>query len=353
MKKISIIIFALLLCLSNVFCQEKKIQQNKTKKEYKALTIAFYNVENLFDTIEQANDSEFTPNGVNHWNTSKYYEKLSHLADVISQIGKKETGSPPSIIGLSEVENITVLQDLIKQEAIRRYGYKIIHRDGSDLRGVDCALLYRPEIFQLDTANDIKMYKLISTQEGFVTRDQITITGKFDDEEMTFIVLHYPSRRGGEKRSSPRRIEAADLTRHIVDSILNVNSSAKIVVMGDLNDDPTNVSIKKHLKTTDIKENTKDGFLFNPMEILFEKGIGTTAYDDKWNLFDQIILSPAFVKFDNPGYKFYNAHVFKKPFLLQKDGRFKGYTWRTYVGNTYHGGYSDHLPVYVIAVKEK
>lgn len=355
MKKISVIIIFFCLSFTVVFCQNNsKNQDNKNganiKKEYKALSIAFYNVENLFDTIADPNDSEFTPQGPNHWNSPKYYEKLSHIASVISQIGKEETGAPPAVIGLSEIENISVLEDLVKQEALGKYNYQIVHRDGSDLRGVDCALLYRPEIFKV---SDVKMYKLISAQKDFITRDQITITGDFDGEEMTFIVLHYPSRRGGEKRSSPRRIEAAELTRKITDSIFAVNPLAKIVVMGDLNDDPTDISIKKYLRTTDSKEKAIDGTLYNPMEVLFKKGVGSLAYNDKWNLFDQIIISPGFLIKNSPNYIFYNAKVFKKSFLLQKEGRFKGYTWRTYVGNTYQGGYSDHLPTYIIIVKEK
>ena len=319
------------------------------KKPYKICSIAFYNTENLYDTIAEPNDNEFTPNGINHWNTPKYFEKINNTAKVLSQIGFDETGLPPAVIGLSEIENISVLDDLVKTEVLAKYGYKIVHQDGSDLRGVDCALLYRPEIFDVKR---VVMYKLITDIPNFITRDQITITGNFDGEEMTFIVIHWPSRRGGEKPSMPKRIAAAQLSRKIVDSILNVNENAKIVVMGDFNDDPIDISIKKHLQTAATKTKAKNGIMFNPMESMFKNGMGSLAYNDKWNLFDQIIISPAFVDNSNKGYRFYQSHIFKRQYLLQNEGRFKGYPFRTYVGNNYQGGYSDHLPVFLLLVKE-
>ncbi|MDR2835040.1 MAG: endonuclease/exonuclease/phosphatase family protein [Bacteroidales bacterium] len=345
MKKTTIIIILLFFTISNSFCQK----QSGEKKQYKICTIAFYNCENLFDTIAQPNDSEFTPEGINKWNTPKYYEKMRHLAQVISQIGVEETGMPPAVIGLSEIENISVLEDLVKTEPLKKFNYQIVHRDGSDYRGVDCALLYRPEIFKVNT---VSMYVLKTNIPNFITRDQITISGDFDGEEMTFIVNHWPSRRGGEKASAPKRNAAADLSRHIVDSVLKNNKNAKIIVMGDLNDDPTDQSVKKHLITTDKKEKAFNGIMFNPMEVLFKKGIGSLAYNDKWNLFDQIIISPGFVLKEGNDYKFYQAHIFNKSFLLQQDGRFKGYPFRTYVGGTYVGGYSDHLPSFITIIKE-
>jgi len=340
-KQIYILLFILFTINVYLFGQESK--------QYRIACIAFYNVENLFDTLPGDNDTEFTPQGSKRWNTEKYYKKLDNIADVISQIGADVTGSAPAIIGLSEIENITVLEDLVKRDAIKQYNYKIVHIDGSDLRGVDCALLYRPEFFKV---TKIAMYKLITDIPDFVTRDQLTITGEFDGEEINFIVLHYPSRSGGEQASRPKRVAAVELTRHIVDSISNANPDAKIVIMGDLNDDPINASIKKHLRTTTNKKNRKASELYNPMEEMFKKGVGTLAYNDKWNLFDQIIISSTFLDKDMSSYRFYKANVFNKAFLLHKEGRYKDYPLRTYVGNTFIGGYSDHLPVYMFIIKQ-
>jgi len=170
---------------------------------------------------------------------------------------------------------------------------------------------------------------------------------------MHFIILHWPSRRGGEKRSEPKRAAAADVTRHIFDSILNINPNAKIICMGDLNDDPIDQSVKTHLNATGTKEEAILPKLYNPMEDLYKKGIGSLAYQDKWNLFDQIIMTPEFLKQDKTSYRFHQAFIYNKPYLMQKEGKFKGYPFRTYVGNTFMGGYSDHFPVYIYLIKEK
>jgi hypothetical protein len=341
MKKLMFIAFWLFIITGTITAQNEK--------QYNVGCIAFYNIENLFDTIPGDNDKEFTPEGPKNWNTPKYYEKLGNIASIISQIGADVTGSAPAIIGLSEIENISVLKDLVKTEPIAKYNYQIVHFDGSDLRGVDCALLYRPEFFQV---TNTAMHKLVTDIPDFVTRDQLVITGNYDGEEMSFIVLHWPSRSGGEKASRPKRAAAAELTRHIADSIMNLNNQAKIVVMGDLNDDPIDASIKKHLKTAASRDTATGSLLYNPMEGLFKKGAGSLAYNDKWNLFDQIIISPAFLDKNMSSYRFYQAHVFNKPVLLEKEGRYKGYPLRTYVGNRYTGGYSDHLPVYIFIIKE-
>ncbi len=320
------------------------------KKEYKIGTIAFYNLENLFDTIPGANDIEFTPEAPKNWNTEKYFSKMERIGEVITQIGADVTGTAPMVVGVSEIENITPLKDLVNSTAMKPYNYQIVHIDGPDRRGVDCALLYRPEYFKV---TNVKMHRVKSKQDGFVTRDQILISGIYDGEEMHFIVLHWPSRLGGEKRSLPRRAEAATTTRKICDSIMKINPNAKIIAMGDLNDDPINESVKDYCKTVSKKEEAKDGKLYNPMANLFKKGIGSLAYGDKWNLFDQMLFSPAFVSNDKSTYVHYQSHVFNKSFLTQKEGRYKGYPLRTYVGSTYQGGYSDHFPVYSFIIKEK
>lgn len=319
-------------------------------KEYKIACIAFYNVENLFDTIPGKNDVEFSPAGGKKWNTAKYYAKIDTLGSVINRIGREITNTAPAIVGVSEIENISVLEDLVKADGIKKYNYQIVHFDGPDYRGVDCALLYRPEYF---TVTNTAMHNVYTPDDPkFRTRDQLLISGKFEGEDMHFIVLHWPSRSGGEKRSAPKRFAAATVTRNIVDSILNIDPNSKIVIMGDLNDDPDNKSVKKYMNTTSNKDKAQLPYLYNTMEPLFNKGIGSLAYQDKWNLFDQIIITPAFLNNNKSSYRFYQAYVFNKTFLMQKEGRFKGYPLRTYVGNTYVGGYSDHFPTYIYIIKE-
>jgi hypothetical protein len=335
------LVFLFIVFSSYVFSQEKK---------YKIGCFAFYNVENLFDTINNplVNDIEFTPQGSKLWNSEKYFYKISKVAEVISKLGVELTNEPPAVIGLCEVENDTVLKDLVKDKLIQDINYQIVHHSGPDKRGIDCALIYNPELFEVKKSMSYRL----SSIEDFITRDQLVVNGIFDDEEMTFIVVHYPSRRGGEKRSRPNRAAAADLTRHIVDSILNVDQNAKIIVMGDFNDDPNSPSVEVNLNAKGDKNKLKDRDLFNPMKDLHDKGIGSLAYRDQWNLFDQIILSNAFVNAKDDSYKFYKAFVFNKPFLMQKDGRYKGYPFRTFVGDTFKGGYSDHFPAYIFIIKE-
>jgi endonuclease/exonuclease/phosphatase family metal-dependent hydrolase len=225
-----------LLIIGGLWAQEEK--------EYTVGCIAFYNIENLFDTINDPDiyiNHEFTPESDKKWNTEKYFKKLGNIAKVIDGIGADFTGSAPAILGLSEIENISVLEDLVKEEQIAKYDYQIVHFDGPDHRGVDCALLYRPEFFEV---SNTEMYTVTMDDPEWTTRAQLLVSGNYDGEEMHFIVLHWPSRRGGEKKSSPKREAAADVTRHIVDSILAIDENAKVVVMGDLNDDPVNSSVK-------------------------------------------------------------------------------------------------------------
>lgn len=343
MKKIFLFGISVLFILSSGWTQNEK--------SFNVACIAFYNVENLFDTINSPgiNDVEYTPEAAKQWNTERYFNKIDRLAEVISKIGVELTGSSPAIVGLCEVENAEVLKDLVADYQISDYNYQIVHIPGPDRRGVDCALIYRPEFFTVQRAVS---YRLKTEIPDFITRDQLVVTGLFQGEEMTFIVLHYPSRRGGEKASRPRRAEAADLTRHIVDSILNQNADAKIIVMGDLNDDPTDPSVLKHLNSTGKKANVKEKVLFNPMFDLHKQGIGSLAYRDQWNLFDQILLSASFLHESKDSYRFYKAFIFNKPFLGQQEGRFKNYPFRTYVGDTFIGGYSDHFPAYIFLIRD-
>ncbi|MBI2257714.1 MAG: endonuclease/exonuclease/phosphatase family protein [Flavobacteriia bacterium] len=322
-------------------------------KSFYSVLIGFYNLENLFDTINdpEKNDEEFLPEGANKWTSARYLEKQGNMARVIADIGLEASPDGVAILGVSEIENKLVLENLVKQKAIANRNYQIVHYDSPDQRGVDVGLLYNPKYFKVTNS---KSYTLkIDNKPDFYTRDQLLVSGLLDGEEVHFIVGHWPSRRGGEKRSEPLRIEAAKLSRHIVDSLILINPDAKVIVMGDLNDDPTNQSIKKHLNSTGNIEQVHGNKMYNPMYDLHMKGIGTLAHRDVWGIFDQTILTQAWIKNDYTSYQYYTAKIFNKPYLMQQDGNFKGYPFRTFSFGQYVGGFSDHFPVYCVFLKEK
>jgi hypothetical protein len=340
------VFFLFVAISSSLFAQEKK--------EFNVACVAFYNLENLFDTIitPGIDDFEFTPDGPNKWNSPKYWEKLGNLARVISEIGTDYTPHGPAILGVCEIENETVLEDLAKQKAIASRNYKVVHHYGPDRRGVDVALMYQPEYFKV--TNSISFRLKIPGRDDFRTRDQLMVSGELHGELIHIIVNHWPSRSGGESRSRPLRNAAADLSRYIIDSLQRIDPNAKIILMGDLNDNPDNASVIKHLRAKpEIKKMKDDTDLYNPFYSLYKKGIGTLAWRDTWSLFDMIIVSKPLVETDYSSYRFYRAQVFNKKFLQQESGRFKGYPLRTYAGGQYLGGFSDHFPTYILLVKEK
>jgi len=354
MKKIVIITFLLLTNCGGIKNTQKTTKQTATQKKYLARTIAFYNLENLFDTINDPKtfDDDFTPEGRNNWTAEKYHIKLNNLAEVLSDIGKKETGFPPAIIGVAEVENIQVLQDLVHTGKLKGLGYNIIHFDSPDRRGIDVALLYRKKIF--DPVN-FTTYPLLlidsDTGKRIYTRDQLVVTGNLDGELISIIVDHWPSRRGGEARSLPKRIKAAKLTKHIKDSILKQEPNAKVIIMGDLNDDPGSPSVKRTLQSKGKKADVSKGTVYNTMENFINRGIGTLAYRDSWNLFDQIMITPGLLNDADNKFHFYKAGIYSKEFMKNKRGRYKGYPKRTFAGGEFIGGYSDHFPTYIIIIK--
>lgn len=325
---------------------------NTHAQEFVPSCIGFYNVENLFDTLDtpDVNDSEYTPGSAKRWNTERYADKLQKLAKVMGQLGEEIHPHGCAILGLSEIENKEVIQDLINTEPLKSREYEIVHYDSPDKRGVDVGLIYQPRYFKVYNS---KSYTLtIEGKVDFFTRDQLVVSGILERDTVHVLVAHWPSRRGGEKRSRPLRVAAAEMGRSIIDSLETLSPNARIIYMGDLNDDPTNVSVKRGLRSEGKKENARNGRLFNPMEDLYNKGIGTLAWRDTWNLFDQILVSEPLVTGQGGDYKYYGTRVFNKPYLRQADGNFAGYPFRTYVGDGYQGGYSDHFPVYVILVRE-
>lgn len=326
-------------------------------KKYGVLAVGFYNLENLFDTLVDPDPNkilqdEFTPHGKNKFTSERYHQKLENLSKVLAEIGTETTPDGLAVIGVSEIENKEVLVDLVAMPSLKDRNYQIVHYHSPDKRGIDVALLYQPKYFEYDTSFSYTLRDPADT--GFYTRDQLLVSGKLEGEPFHFMVAHWPSRKGGQKRSEPKRILAAELAKHMMDSLYAVDPSAKYIYMGDLNDDPTSPSIKKVLAASGDIAKTPESGLYNPMEDLFKKGIGTLAWRDVWNLFDQLICSESLIEqgsnFDS--YKLYKAKVFNEAYLKQTEGSFKGYPFRTYVGGEWQGGYSDHFPVYLYLVRQ-
>ena len=335
----------LLLFVTDLSAQEQK---------YKVSAIGFYNLENLFDTINQpdANDEEFTPLGSNNYTAEVYLDKLSRLAEVISQIAIEETPDGPAILGVAEIENKSVLEDLVNHPKIKERNYKIVHHDSPDLRGVDVGLLYNPKYFKVKKSESLFVPLFENDRTPVFTRNILYVFGFFDGEPLHIFVNHWPSRRAGEEASAPRRMQAAAIAKEKIDSIARVNPKAKIILMGDLNDDPISPSVIKTLGAKIDSSKVGKGDLYNPWNEFYKKGIGSNAYNDSWNLFDQIIISSPFLDRDQKGLRYRKAVIFNKPFMLEKTGRYKGYPKRTYSFGQYIGGYSDHFPTYIVLVKK-
>ncbi|WP_418508651.1 endonuclease/exonuclease/phosphatase family protein [Corallibacter sp.] len=338
--------FFLLLCI-NIHSQEKK--------KFKIHTVAFYNLENLFDTINDPNKfDEASP--IMEMKTEIggiYKKKVSNMARVISDIGSEMAHNSPAVIGVSEVENRSVLEDLVNDPLLINKDYGIVHYDSPDARGIDVAFLYQKKLFTpLHTSShELKIYD-DNTRERVYTRDQLLVSGKLDGEMIHVIVNHWPSRRGGEARSRPKRVAAAKLNKSIIDSLQAIDPYAKIFTMGDLNDDPTNASVKKVLKAKKDREDVGLKGIYNPMENFFRKGLGSNAYRDAWSLFDQIMMTKPLIEKDYSSFRFYQAGIYNKNYLVNKEGRYKGYPLRSFADGGFTDGFSDHFPVYVYIIKQ-
>lgn len=311
--------------------------------------IGFYNVENLFDTENDPliNDEEFLPDGKNQWTPKRYEVKLKNLSRVIADIGKEQGGAV--VLGVSETENRKVLEDLVNTELLKPLNYGVAHHDSPDRRGVDVAFIYKKERF---TVIDERAFRLVTDNPDFITRDQFLVTGILDKTDTLHILVnHWPSKSGGEKRSMPYRIAAAQLSRKIADSLMNANPMAKIVIMGDFNDTPNAKSFKEHLKPKGKIKEVQPGDLFNPMWEMYRQGIGSYAYRDSWELIDMTVISYGLIYPAAHTYKYIRADVFRANYLLTPRGSYAGYPFRTYAGGVYQGGYSDHFPVYITLQK--
>ncbi|WP_304201053.1 endonuclease/exonuclease/phosphatase family protein [Flavobacterium alvei] len=354
-----------------VFCSLFGV--NAQQKKYAVRTVAFYNFENLFDTINNPNnDDEWTPKGLQRWTSSKYKQKLENLSKVLMQIGTNDQQKEaPTLIGGSEIENRGVLEDLVKQPNLIQEDYGIVHFDSPDRRGIDVALLYKKKYFkptsfinipliiyrgnnnekEKETEEDkVDKDKIEVTNDNRVyTRDILLVTGFLDGEEVNVLVNHWPSRSGGEKKSSPFREAAGRLARKTMDSIYKVNPKAKIILMGDLNDGSYNKSVKVGVGAKLKKSEVQPFGIFNPFEQMYKDGNATLFYRDSGDIFDQIMVSETLIKPDFSTYQYWKAGIYNKPFMIEKFGRYAGYPLRHSENEI---GYSDHFPVYIYLVKE-
>ena len=319
----------------------------KGKKE-QLYGVAFYNLENLFDTLhdEGKKDYEYLPDGRNKWDDEKYQAKLKNMSTVLSMLATDKLPEGPAVIGMAEVENNRVLQDLLKQPALADRGYEMIHYEGPDERGVDCAFFYNPKIYT-PTSSRLVPYRLMQPTDR-PTRGFLVIDGKLAGERVAFIINHWPSRGA----ASPYREHAGEQVRALKDSLQSLDRKIKIVIMGDMNDDPMDKSMAEALGARQKKENVEKRGLFNPWWDTLASGNGTLKYRGKWNLFDQQIISGNLLGQDKNTLKFWKSEVFIRDYLIQQEGKYKGYPLRTFSGVTFQNGFSDHLPTLTYFVKE-
>lgn len=341
MKQFYLIVFSLILA-TNSFCQERKLVP---------YSIAFYNLENLFDTINgnKNYDLEFSPQGAKKWDGKKYQAKLNNMADVLSKLAKENCPLGPAVIGVSEIENRQVLEDLVKTKPLDRQNLQIIHYDSPDLRGVDVALLYNPALFTPISSQSLRLE--VPGMPNFKTRDPLLVSGLIDGEKFHIIVNHWPSRSRGQKQSEHLRVAAAKLNRQINDSLRLAEPNSKVIIMGDLNDDPKNKSVQDVLGAKTKRKNVKSGDLYNPLNEIFSKGVGSLGYKGSWNLFDQIIISDNLLGPDRTTFKYWKPEIFNREYMIAQEGQYKGYPKRTFSGNTFLNGYSDHFPVIIYLLK--
>lgn len=385
--------FTLIFCSVFLFSQMKR-----------TATVAFYNVENLWDTVQsidyidatlpqshrnfhrsipldslkymeydsdykgqwiydrfkgkkvvrkQSGSEKFTPKSAKNYTYQVYQQKLDNTAKVISEIGFKYTKTAPVVVGLVEVENRQVVEALVQEDALKKYDYGVVHYNSFDARGIDVALIYQKKRFFV--TDSYKRELVIFNPEGKreYTRDLLVVSGILDGEKVVFFVNHWPSRRGGEAVSMPKRNAAAALLKKEMDAFREKNPNIKLIAMGDFNDDPISPSFKNHLKAVGEEKELNDEFpYFNPMYKLYKKGIATLAYQDAPNLFDQIIYSKNLInKSSNQEYTVHKTEVFAPEYLINKQGNYKGYPFRSWSGDIFTGGYSDHFPVFTVLQK--
>lgn len=358
MKRLLLIPALLIALIASMTANAKTDSKNAAeKRQYNVYGVAFYNLENLFDTINNNGkyDIEFSPKGARQWDGKKYWSKISNLARCIKAMTTKTTPMGPAVIGVSEIENRSVLQDLVRDPQIAEWNLQVVHHDSPDRRGVDVGLLFNPRMFRLLNVNNHRLF--IERNPNLRTRDQMCVTGVLGGTDtINIIVNHWPSRLGGQEQSSYLREGAAALSKQIADSIWALHPDQGVIVMGDLNDDPMDKSCAVVLGAQKKADGVAPDGFFNPWwKILEDDGVGTLAYKSAWNLFDQIIISGTLLPQNaRPGgLEYFNCKVNNFDFLRGKDGNRQGYPLRTYSGGVFLNGYSDHFPTEIFLRKER
>ena len=311
------------------------------------ICIAFYNVENLFDTEKnpKKNDEAFTPSGFYHWTNKRFYKKINDIAKVFLSINGWET---PDLIGLAEIENVNVLNKLCYNTGLKTYSYRYIHYPSPDARGIGVALLYKSDKITIIESYPVSIVFPFETSSK--NRDILYTKALVAEDTLHLFVNHWTSRFGGYGATIPKRNYYAQVLRKQVDSLLFLNINANIVIMGDLNDYPTDESITKYLQAKEYKDENSSGTLFNLMLPLTENNRGTHKAEEFWGCLDQFIVSKSLLNQQNSlQIENHKAVIFDAPFLLTVDEKYGGVkTFRTYLGPKYLGGYSDHLPIKLI-----
>ncbi|MCM1077546.1 MAG: endonuclease/exonuclease/phosphatase family protein [Bacteroides sp.] len=346
MKKILLFPLMLLLAVTSL-----SGQTDLTEKQ--VYGVAFYNLENLFDTINANGkyDLEFSPAGARKWDSRKYWSKINNLAGCILSMATENTPDGPAIIGVAEVENRDVLEDLVNAGGLRNRGLRIVHHDSPDRRGVDVSLLYNPRLF---TVIDVTNHTLvIPDNPDFRTRDQMCVTGILGGDTLSVIVNHWPSRLGGQERSSYLREAAGQLSKHIADSLWTIRPNQGVIVMGDLNDDPFDHSCAVDLGALPEQDLVPPHGFFNPWWRVLDGGKGTLAYKGRWNLFDQIIVSGTLLRHNDAPLQYSSCRINDFDFLKNTEEPYRGYPKRTYASGNWLNGYSDHFPTIIFLYKAK
>ena len=324
--------------------------------------IGFYNLENLFDTYhdEGKNDYEYLPDGANQWTEAKYAKKLTNMASVIKAM-HDENNAWHTILGVSEIENRHVLEDLVAQPEIAEANYQIIHYDGPDSRGVDVALFYRPEFFQVlesrsipfDFNSDLDFGMTQEEKDAFRTRDILMVRGMLGGEMFAFFVAHLPSRLGD--KSSALRSRGGQIMYQVSQELMRQYPGIKIAAMGDMNDNPTDDSMAIYMHGKEKLEDVGPADFFSPFLSMLKAGYSSLYYRGGGNIYDIIVVNSALAKAPQGGLKIqpivnqrYYGRVFSQPFMTQQDGQYAGQPFRTFSNGAFVGGYSDHYPTYII-----
>jgi len=340
--------FTLLLFVLASLVGHSQNADNPIEIDSSQFKIMFYNVENLFDTINnpETNDEDFTPNGTRLWDTYKYYKKINQISKVIKAVGK---WNPPAIVGLAEIENVNVLNALAIAPALRKFGYRYVHQDSKDKRGIEVALLYKPSQFEPLFYQAIPI--VFKTEKEKILRDILYVKGIAGGKDtLSFFVNHWSSRLGGVLESEPYRMFAAQCLRHFTDSLIKQNPREKLIIMGDFNDYPNNKSLCEYLGAQIDSAKIRHSQLINlAAKYKYFENIGTHKVNGTWGCLDQMIVSNG-LYFPQSGYytNYDNFSIFREDFLLMDDEVNLGKKpFRTYNGFVYQGGFSDHLPVYI------